>query len=385
MALSLSLLCKSSDEKHKLRLIAGKNGLENQVRWVHMVEDTEVPDFLHGNELVFTTGIGNYQRNWLLSFVKRLKENNAAGVVMNIGPYITDIPPQVIVYCEQNDFPLLTIPWTTRIIDVSYEFCRLIINAEKVEQSLTEAFKNLIDNPNNKDMYMTTLARAGFIDDSSYTVVSIVFKEDGADVTSKFITQNNTMLTRILRVNTMPKATYHMDNTLNIVYQNISETNLEIMIGNIEKLCSKTENTKHYIGISEEKSSFRAISTLHKQAQSAILIAEIKNENFLNYKDLGVYKLILDVRHKDTLKEYYAETLANLIKYDKDHQSDYCETLRKYCFFNGSVSEVAEDLGVHRNTINYKMKKIKEILGRELDYHFMTDLMLCFKISNIIN
>ena len=53
MAISLLQLCTNVERKYSMKLIAGSAGLENTVRWVHMVEDSEVPDFLHGNELIF--------------------------------------------------------------------------------------------------------------------------------------------------------------------------------------------------------------------------------------------------------------------------------------------------------------------------------------------
>ena len=72
-----------------------------------MVEDIEVPDFLHGNELVFTTGIAHFGNEWLLDFVTGLKKSNASGIVVNIGPYIDSIPSKVIVYCEKTIFRFL--------------------------------------------------------------------------------------------------------------------------------------------------------------------------------------------------------------------------------------------------------------------------------------
>ena len=52
MAISLSQLCEDAEKSYSMRLVAGSGGMENTVRWVHIVEDSEVPDFLHGNELI---------------------------------------------------------------------------------------------------------------------------------------------------------------------------------------------------------------------------------------------------------------------------------------------------------------------------------------------
>lgn len=77
MAITLTQLCRNAEKNYNMKLIAGRDGMDNTVRWVHMVDDSEVPDFLHGNELVFTTGIGHSGSDWLEPFVKRLKEHNA--------------------------------------------------------------------------------------------------------------------------------------------------------------------------------------------------------------------------------------------------------------------------------------------------------------------
>lgn len=42
------------------------------------------------------------------------------------------------------------------------------------------------------------------------------------------------------------------------------------------------------------------------------------------------------------------------------------EVLKKYLQNNGSVNDTANQMYVHRNTINYKLKKIEEILDVDL-------------------
>lgn len=166
MAITLSQLCANTEKKYSMKLIAGHAGMGNTVRWVHIIEDSEVPDFLHGNELIFTTGIGHVGNEWLKSFTVSLKNKGAIGLVVNIGPYISSVPSQAIVFCEQNGFPLFTIPWKTRIIDISYEFCRGIIANEKRESTIADAFRGIIRNPATADDYSSMLNRAGFYDDS---------------------------------------------------------------------------------------------------------------------------------------------------------------------------------------------------------------------------
>lgn len=384
MALTLAKLCKYTEKTYDITLVAGRDGMENTVRWVHMVEDTQVPDFLHGNELVFTTGIANHRSDWLLSFVQKLKENNASGVVINLGPYIESIPPQVIVYCEQNGFPLFTIPWKTRIVDISYSFCRFIINDEKQEQSLTEAFKNLILTPDDKKGYHTTLRKVGFLENSTYTVIMAEFFEQKKDVTTSFLRKHETQITKLFKLNSLAKSMFFWNKKLVLIYQDINPTLIATLTQRLTRFCDDVQNVQMHLGISNQGIGYHAISDLYFQSKSALQIAHMKRKSAVHYNQIGVYQILLDV-DQEVLQEYYLKNFEPLIRHDTAHQSDLCLTLRRYCENNGSVNDMAEFYGVHRNTVNYKMKKIKEILGIELTYQNIMDMMLGFAISDIFN
>lgn len=88
MALQIKKLYNEGMSLYKMRLIAGKGGLDNLVQWVHTIEDEEASSFLHGQELVFTAGIRNTKPNWLTDFAKRLNSVGTSAFVINLGPHI---------------------------------------------------------------------------------------------------------------------------------------------------------------------------------------------------------------------------------------------------------------------------------------------------------
>ncbi len=385
MSISLNRLCVNAQKKYAMKLLAGKYGLENPVRWVHMVEDTEVPDFLHGNELVFTTGIANHKENWLIDFVKNLKEKKSSGLVINIGPYISHVPPQVIVYCEQNNFPLFVVPWETRLIDLTYEFCRIIINDEKVEQSLAETFKNLILNPENKTGYTTTLEKLGFIQNSKYTVISLKFLLNGSNVSSKLLREIQLAFVKTTKLNALPRGAFVWNKSMILVYQNIEEKDILRLKNSIKNHAQTTCGLKIYMGVSNAIHGYEKLGKIYNQSKSALCIAQINNKTRVNYDDIGVYKLLFNVQDKEVLTQYHNFVLGKLIKYDKANNTDFCTILRQYMDNNGSVQELAKINNTHRNTINYKIKKVKEIMGIDFDIKSNMDISLAFIISDIIN
>ncbi|MGL5330965.1 MAG: PucR family transcriptional regulator ligand-binding domain-containing protein, partial [Peptostreptococcaceae bacterium] len=56
MSVALEYLYQDIKE-HEVKLLAGKNGLKNKVRWIHTVESEDTATLLQGEEIVFTTGI----------------------------------------------------------------------------------------------------------------------------------------------------------------------------------------------------------------------------------------------------------------------------------------------------------------------------------------
>ena len=56
MAVLLSDLYESV-KSQDMTLVAGEQGMNNIVRWLHMVESNAISSFLGGQEIAFTTGV----------------------------------------------------------------------------------------------------------------------------------------------------------------------------------------------------------------------------------------------------------------------------------------------------------------------------------------
>lgn len=385
MAITLSQLCTNAEKNFLMKLMAGQAGMENTVRWVHIVEDSEVPDFLHGNELIFTTGIGHIGNDWLKEFVVSLRDKGAVGLVVNIGPYISSVPSQVIVFCEQNGFPLFTIPWKTRIIDISYEFCRTIISNEKRESTLADAFREIIRNPSSAEKFESVLNRAGFFSDSDYTVISLSIKKNGKSITESVVRTTDMSLWRMLKKSRNHSSLFMNGSKLIAVRQNCTEEEIIQFCELVEPVANQISDAEIHIGVSDKIKGFEGISFANEQAIAAVMTAEIKGICCSFYRDIGVMKLIFGIKNRQLLSDFARENLELLHKTDNEKNADYSLTLRKYLECDCSVLEVAADTGVHRNTINYKIKTIKEIIGKDFNDYTKNMLMLAYLIEDVLD
>jgi len=71
-------------------------------------------------ELVFTSGVGFHDiDNEMKLLIETVAKNYAAGIVVEIGPYIKDVTQEWIDHAQKLNIPLMTLPYDvpiTRII-----------------------------------------------------------------------------------------------------------------------------------------------------------------------------------------------------------------------------------------------------------------------------
>lgn len=381
MPITLRRLCKNAESSYNMKLIAGRGGLDCTVRWVHMVEDSGIPDLLHGSELIFTTGIGYSGNDWLEPFVKELKEHNAAGIAVNLGPHIDSIPPKVIVYCEEHNFPLFTLPWEIHLIDITYEFCRRIIASEEQETSIADAMRGLIFDREKRAENIEALGRQGFDENAGYTIIAV---SSAGDKSVAFALKGDAHIWKILRRSKYRTAAFYQGDCVIIVRQNTVDEELKRMIVELNALEAAGESN-FLVGISEKQEGLGTLPDCYKQCISALSAGKITGQRVTLYSNIGIYKLIFGVEDRSVLRDYADKTLGALIKIDDSTDSDYVSTLRIYLEKNGSVLQTAELLGIHRNTVNYKLKSIREILGISLDNEDRMNLLLAFHVLDVLN
>ena len=139
--------------------------------------------------------------------------------------------------------------------------------------------------------------------------------------------------------------------------------------------------------------SVRCIYKSYEQAEkiaalirhgSLDIVRNTGNCRMLQYQKLGIYKLLLAVHDREIIEDYIRDTVGPLYDYDSANDSDIAVTLRCYISHSGSVKDTAEELYIHRNTVNYKIKKAEEILGCSLQsLDSRTKINIGFMLYNI--
>ena len=385
MAARLTYLYQTAKKIYSLKLVAGKNGLHKQVQWVHMIEDQEAASFLRGDELIFTTGIGHSDESWLLIFAEELLKVRASGLILNIGPYIKKIPPALIEFCRIHNFPLFTIPWEIHLVDVTRYFCRCIIHQEQKEFTLSEAFKAALLTPEKITDYQPALEANGFHASWTYCTAVLSFLENS--IPSDQILQDFQTFCEIT-LSTLAEYCCILiyNRQVILIFANLQDHDIETCLNKIEAyIQEKKALEKACIGVGQNKSGILGLSKSWEQSFAAIQMANVFKKTIIYYNSIGLYKILLSCKDTHVLHDLYNETLGRLVEYDLANKTDYVQTLKYYLDYDASIQTIANITFVHRNTINYKLRKIKEIIHSPLtSVEDRLHLLLAYKIKDII-
>lgn len=151
----------------------------------------------------------------------------------------------------------------------------------------------------------------------------------------------------------------------------------DVDIENIKRVLSRIDN-KLYFGISNPYYDILDFKTSYDNA--LVSLDWIKNtdltENMVEYEkqDLAI---LLSTLNKETIRKYKQKVLKKLSDYE-----DYRHLILSYASNNGSITKIAQDLYMHKNTIQYRINKLKSITNLDprntLDF---TKLYLAFILN----
>lgn len=356
MSIILADLFYATKNTYQLQLVAGAAGLSTAIDWVQFTEDIATTNFLKGGELIITTGMSADSDSWLDDFITRLIDQKTAGLIINTGHYLFEeaISEALIALCNRHQFPLFTMPWKIHLATIMQDYCNRIFTQSYQQDRTTMAFQRLLLHPDDPETSLDTLTSLGYETDLPYLVLVC----QASALPARLIQQFSTIGTR----------TYHLQlrETDLVIFQNPSLTALDQAMSSLDGLALPHSEAPLYFGSGDPAASLLTLHRSYQQALFALKVAQAQQRCYINFNDLGLFKLFFAVPDKAVLAALANDSLSLLAAHDQKGQSPLIDTLRLYLEHDGSIQAVAEAAFSHRNTINYRMKKIRQLLNIDL-------------------
>nr|WP_300822132.1 PucR family transcriptional regulator [uncultured Schaedlerella sp.] len=355
-----------SQEQYRMRFIAGEQGWSNSISWVHMVEDTVIIQYFWGKELAVTTGLGFDTTEKLQKLIEDLIRKHAAGLIINTGNYIFEIPRHLIDYCNENDFPLLTIPWEIHLTDVIKDFSIRIFMQGTADNEISGALIQAIEQPANQEEYRQKLLPY-FDEDGTFQVVLIT--TDHLDEMDTVERQKLSYRVQVYLEQITHNGNFmYYDSDFMLVVNDITGEVLdEIVTGMVRRAKRRMPEIPLYVGVGSCINDISNLHTGYARAKAAVQMAKKRKQDLFYFDRMGLYRLLYMVDDSRLLKEMAEEPLKPLLEYDRERHANYVDTLELYLKHNGSIQAVSEEMFTHRNTVIYRMNKIRELLGTNLE------------------
>ena len=155
---------------------------------------------------------------------------------------------------------------------------------------------------------------------------------------------------------------------------------LEKMAASMEETLKNELRIKTVIGIGTIADHLRELADSYKEAQTAIDVGKVfdTETTILNYENLGIGRLIYQL--PTTLCEIFLSEVFKKNSIDSLDQETLF-TINKFFENNLNVSETSRKLFVHRNTLVYRLEKIKKLTGLDLRQF---DHAIVFKVALMV-
>ena len=365
MSFTIEDMILTAENRYEMKFLAGQNGWANSISWVHLLEDTTIIQNFWGKELAVTTGLGFPQKEDWMNLARLLNRYHASGLIINVGQYIYDVPEELIAYCNENDLPLLTVPWEVHLSDMIKDFSIHVFLQDNTDEQIVAALIAAIETPDNQKAYRKELLQYFDVDGSFQVLLLTCEGLDSMDTVERKKLSYRIQL--YLEDITHNASFFYYNSDFVLVANAVSEEYLyRLVTGAIKRGKRRMPELELCVGIGSKCMDISQLSISYQRAKAAAHMALTHKKQVVKFDDCGLFRLLYMVEDKGILREMETECLAALEEHDRRYNADYVDTLQSYLKHDGSIQAVAAELFTHRNTVLYRIGNIRKILGNEL-------------------
>jgi len=373
-------------------ILAGEEGLNRIVKWVHVVEVTNIGNLLNGDELILSTGVAWKEDEGLfISILNQLVENQAAGLCIEMGTYLAEIPAEVIVIANKNKFPIIIFQKEVPFVEITQDIHTFIINNQHRKIS------------DLRELYAQEKKRVEEIE----WLLSWIEGEHPLDEINEYLLHHESKpnsleaLVLVAKVHCVKEKCSQDGTYLKLLYRSVFEQNgfvlfsvekrkelILILLNNRPNKNVKERVKKAILSIKDSEfirkkgatklymaagKVVERLTDIHKSYQSAKetlrIQQEMSKEETYFYEDLHLYRLISQMSKHLDLQDLVVEYLQPVIQYDRKYNGKLLETLKVYLECNGSKQETANKLFIVRQTLYHRLQKLENLLGEDFMNH----------------
>lgn len=173
----------------------------------------------------------------------------------------------------------------------------------------------------------------------------------------------------------------------NIVLITSCDNKQQFLTSEIEQLKSFLKSNHIFAGISRCFYSLEEVQEHYLESLTALRLGRSlrRADYFYPYEEYAIYHLAESCSGVENLKQNCHPSLLKLLEYDKENNTDYTRSLYTYIIHSKNITESANALNIHRNTLFYRLEKIAAIMDIDINNsNTFLHLHISYKILELL-
>jgi hypothetical protein len=373
------------------KLVAGHRGLDRVIQKVGILDwefakilegEPVDSEFIQGEFILSSLMFAKDHPELLIDLMKHLEKNNVSGMAIK-DVYYQELPEEVVRFAEERALPIFLFSTTyfEDIIMQVNERIKSINDYESLETKVDLLVKMHLNKAIVRDVALEI--------NSSFRecFFTLYLKE------KRFVSEDKLISTiERLRTNKIVSPSdaiikYRKGILLIYTADKLDKDEYQKKVKYILGVIGATAED-YYVGISNLHANARTnLSDLGYGISESLFAgstAEVSGKSLCYFKEIGIYGLIMPFHQEVWIHNWYNSIILPIQQHDEKYNTELMATALKFVEHDGKVQETAQALFVHKNTIWYRLNKIKEILHMEdKDLDFLEQLSVAIKLHKI--
>lgn len=283
--------------------------------------------------------------------------------------YLKEIPEQVKKLANEHQYPIIMINADVPYADLIHNISELILTEKLNLVSETKLNRLLYDNLSATD---------------TQAILNHLVPGQPEHFVCLYVNFNNCSPIDIRQIKNDLSLQFHLSL---IRYQNggflILDLNIyktfSALLPTLLHIFSRLEKT-FYVGISSIGEASDTFSQGFREALDASHIGRLTESRVTRYEEVSLFNLLFPLKDHEALKKYSSRILQPLRDYEKTYSINLIETVSIFLELNGDIAKAAVRLNSHENTVRFRIKKARALLGLENEpYVFIEQVSIALK------
>jgi sugar diacid utilization regulator len=356
-------------------VLAGRNGLTREINSVNSFDAPDVMSWLKAGDFVLTSGYVFDNEFDFVSLIHDLANRNCSGLAIKI----SKLPQIMIKAADQLNFPIIVIPEDLSISDLLAPILRkvFVYQSQQNEQDKKNTFlKRLIQGEiKSEEAIFAEGGPLGLSLAKGYICLCINTFPFNSSIKPNFFSLENKIQSIVKKDDAHLFVGEYEQRVIMIVQKMkkhdislLSTPSLNLKDELIHLLTHELSEEQLHIGIGGYQSNILQFPYSFQEADQAIQIGRLISpaQKVYDYSNAQIYTMLQHIP-PNVSETFLKATIGPIIDYDKETNSNLVKTLEVYLDCSLSPSETGNRLGVHRNTIHFRIARIKELLNTSFD------------------